>query len=229
VDPIFYSKSAADPTITDSTGHVASLPVISSGSQTFSTASTDLAAPVTESVSSGVVTVSTPADGLDKAIDLTDAEGGSYQVKNFLDVTANLSGAAKGSLVVDGAERASITLGDGNYIVHFQNDSSVVSHLTWNDVSFNGRTSTINFGTGNADVWGGKEADTFVFHAGDGLATIETFSALKGDVLQIDHTLKGAMTETLTSGGTLVSFGDPNQGVLLHGVTNLAPTGIHWI
>jgi hypothetical protein len=150
-------------------------------------------------------------------------------VKNFLDVNANLSGAAKGSLVVDGAERASVTLGDGNYTVRIQNDSSVVSHLTWKDVSFNGRTSTINFGTGNADVSGGKEADTFVFHAGDGLATIETFSALKGDVLQIDHTLKGAMTETLTSGGTLISFGDPNQGVLLHGVTNLAPTGIHWI
>jgi hypothetical protein len=129
---------------------------------------------------------------------------------------------------VDGAERASITLGDGNYAVRIQNDTSVVSHLTWNDVSFNARTSTINFGTGNADVWGGKEADTFAFHAGDGLATIETFSALKGDVLEIDHTLKGAMTQTSTSSGTLISFGDPNHGVLLHGVANLASSSIHW-
>jgi hypothetical protein len=105
----------------------------------------------------------------------------------------------------------------------------VVGQLTWSDVNFNGSTSTINFGTGNADVWGGREADSFTFHAGDGLATIETFSALKGDVLDIDHTLKGAMTQTSTSGGTLISFGDPNHGILLHGVTSLPASSIHWV
>jgi beta-glucanase (GH16 family) len=82
-----YSKPEADPTITDINAQVASLPAITSGSQVFSAASTGLAAPVTESVSGGVVTVSTPAGGLDKVIELTDAEGGSYQVQNFLDGT----------------------------------------------------------------------------------------------------------------------------------------------
>jgi hypothetical protein len=208
---------------------VASLPVITSGSQTFSAASTGLAAPVSESVSAGVVTISTPTWGVDRTIALSDTGGGSYDVRNFSDVDTALSGAADGSLVVEGASHTSIALGDGNYTVRIQNDSSVVSQITSSDVNFSGSATTINFGTGNADFWGGKEADTFVFHAGDGLATVETFSALKGDVLDIDHTLQAALTETQVTGGTLISFGDPNHGVLLHGVTNLAPSDIHWI
>jgi hypothetical protein len=213
---------------------VASLPVITSGSQTFSTASTGLAAPVSESVSAGVVTISTPTWGVDKTIALTDTGGGSYDIQNFSDVNAELGGAPNGSLVVEGASHASITLDDGNYTVRVnpsfgQSDSSVVGQLTWSDVNFNGSTSTINFGTGNADVWGGREADSFTFHAGDGLANIETFSALKGDVLDIDHTLQAALTETRVSGSTLISFGDPNHGMLLHGVTSLPASSIHWV
>ena len=91
-----------------------------------------------------------------------------------------------------------------------------------------GSGDVISFGIGPSDVWGGTGADNFVFHAGDGFQTIETFSAAKGDVLTIDHALQGSLLESTAAGGTMLSFGDNAHAILLAGVVNFSASQIHW-
>ena len=87
---------------------------------------------------------------------------------------------------------------------------------------------TVIFGTGTTDVKNNAGADNYTFHAGDGIATIETFSVAMGDVLNIDKSLQGSLSETVLGGSTLLSFGS-GHSILLGGIANYDVTQIHWI
>lgn len=91
-------------------------------------------------------------------------------------------------------------------------------------------TGTITAGSGVMDVTGGAGADIYAVHAGIGLMIVENFSLAKGDSLQVDKALQASLVEQQQASGVLLSFsGDAVHGVLLKGLTTLAPTSIAWV
>lgn len=89
-----------------------------------------------------------------------------------------------------------------------------------------GGNNTFTAGSGSLDVAAGAGSDAYVFHAGDGLLTVEDFSMAKGDTLTIDKSLQGSMTaESDGHGGTALVFA-ANSAIDLKGVA-ATPT-IHW-
>lgn len=91
-------------------------------------------------------------------------------------------------------------------------------------------TATVTAGSGSMDVKGGAGADTYIAHAGLGFMVIENFSLAKGDVLQVDKALQASLVETPRAGGVMLSFGaDATKGVMLNGLTTLAPASIAWV
>lgn len=90
-------------------------------------------------------------------------------------------------------------------------------------------TGTITAGSGTMAVTGGAGADAYVVHAGIGLLIVENFSLAKGDTLQVDKALQGSLLEQQQASGVMLSFGDAAHGVLLKGLTTLAPTNIAWV
>jgi beta-glucanase (GH16 family) len=237
---------------TDSSGATASLP-LAQGTQTLDPAKTGLAGPITETAGNGVTEFSTPSGSGVEGLTIQDSAGGSYQTDGFAKVQAALSGASAGSLAIDGAQNATVSLGDGNYAVRV---SSLVSSAT---VQISGGSGTdqmtflgsghasftagagstvivggqggndVTFGTGTSQVWGGLGADSYTFHAGDGLQVIETFDAAKGDVLNIDSSLKSALQVSSAGGSTMLSLGGASHGIMLQGVSHFDTAQIHWI
>ena len=243
---------AAEVTVADGTGRIVSLP-LAAGTQTFAPSTTQLSGPVTETTANGVTDVSTPSGSGVVGLDIQDGAGGSYQADGFATVQATLSGASDGSLSVNDAQNSYVTLGSGNYTVRV---ASLISSATVQATAGSGSDrmtfigsgtasfvcgsgsdtivggqggNSITFGTGSADVWGGTGADTYTFHAGDGMQTIETFDAAKGDVLNIDTALKASLQETGSGGSTLLSLGGSGHGILLQGVASFDTSQIHWI
>jgi len=91
-------------------------------------------------------------------------------------------------------------------------------------------TATVTAGSGSLDVKGGAGADSYIAHAGLGFMVIENFSLAKGDALQVDKALQASLVETARGGGVMLSFGaDTTKGVMLNGLTTLAPTSIAWV
>ena len=90
-------------------------------------------------------------------------------------------------------------------------------------------TGTITAGSGTLDVTGGAGADIYAVHAGIGLMMVENFSLAKGDTLQVDKALQASLVETPQASGVMLSFGDAAHGVLLKGLTTLAPASITWV
>ena len=58
---------------------------------------------------------------------------------------------------------------------------------------------------------------------------VENFSLAKGDTLQVDKALQASLAEQQQASGVMLSFGDATHGVLLKGLTTLAPTSITWV
>jgi hypothetical protein len=96
-------------------------------------------------------------------------------------------------------------------------------------LSANSGNNTFIAGTGTLTVKGGSGDDSYVFHAGDGLLTIEDFS-LTRDNLTVDKSLQGAFQETSDgSGGVMLTFGTADHGIHLVGVPLLAQSAIHFV
>jgi Ca2+-binding RTX toxin-like protein len=208
---------------------------------------------VTTKVAGGTTDIATPAGSGVTSLAIHDSKGGSYQTDGFATVDATLSGATAGQLSIDDATDATVSLGSGNYNVRVSGlintatiamtGGSGTDRMTFigtaNATFVAGAGSTlivggagdnsITFGTGTSRVWGGSGADTYVFHAGDGLQVIETFDAGKGDVLDIARSLESSLHEKVTGGSTLLTFGSNAHGILLQGVSNLDASAIHWI
>ncbi len=84
-------------------------------------------------------------------------------------------------------------------------------------------------GSGTLIVVGGPGADSYTFHAGDGLLKIYDFNLSRGDTLTADKALSGAMTEASDGrGGLMISFGTAGHGVDLVGVSSLTSGQIHY-
>jgi Ca2+-binding RTX toxin-like protein len=91
-------------------------------------------------------------------------------------------------------------------------------------------SNTFISGKGPLTITGGAGADSYVYHTGSALMTIQDFSVAKGDVLMIDKTLQGSMSQTSDNqGGTMVSFGSAAVGIDVKGMATFSPTSIHWI
>jgi hypothetical protein len=85
-------------------------------------------------------------------------------------------------------------------------------------------------GEGALTIAGGGGANNYVYHMGSALMTIQDFSAAKGDILEIDKTLQGLMSQTSDNqGGTMLSFGSAATGIDIKGLAALPSTSIHWI
>jgi ribosome-associated protein YbcJ (S4-like RNA binding protein) len=92
-----------------------------------------------------------------------------------------------------------------------------------------GGKNTFTAGKGALDVKGGAGADSYVYHSGGALLTVEDFSATKGDSLTIDKTLQASLvTASDSHGGTLLTFGSLAAGIDLKAVTAVPTANIHW-
>ena len=82
-------------------------------------------------------------------------------------------------------------------------------------------------GSGTADIWGGAGWNTFTYHSGDGVMTIEDFQSQ--DSFVIDKSLQPFMTQSVASNGILLSFDNsPKSGILLKGLTSFSLSAITW-
>src|SRR5690242_19034541 len=97
-------------------------------------------------------------------------------------------------------------------------------------VTANAGTNTFTAGAGSLDVTGGSGSDTYVFHTGSGLLTIEDFSADTGDKLVLDSALQASMVQSSDNqGGTLITFGSgATQAIDLRGVGAVPNGAIAW-
>lgn len=85
-------------------------------------------------------------------------------------------------------------------------------------------------GKGALTITGGAGANNYVYHRGSALMTVQDFSVAKGDILMIDKTLQGLMSQISDNrGGTMLRFGSATAGIDVKGMATLSPTSIHWI
>ncbi|MGD0108660.1 MAG: hypothetical protein ABSC06_32165, partial [Rhodopila sp.] len=92
-----------------------------------------------------------------------------------------------------------------------------------------GGNNTFTAGPGTLDVTGGTGADSYIYHSGNALLTVEDFAAAKGDILTIDSALKGSLVSASDgNGGTMLTFGSLGAGVDLKGLATMPTTSIHW-
>ena len=85
-------------------------------------------------------------------------------------------------------------------------------------------------GKGALTITGGAGANNYVYHKGSALMTVQDFSLAKGDILMIDKTLQGLMSQISDNrGGTMLNFGSAAAGIDVKGMATLSPTSIHWI
>ena len=91
-----------------------------------------------------------------------------------------------------------------------------------------GGTNIWTAGVAQLEVAGGSGANTYIYHANNGMLTVDDFSTAKGDMIKIDTALKGAMkTASDGHGGTMLSFGS-GGGVDLKAFTGSTTNLIHW-
>ena len=129
----------------------------------------------------------------------------------------------------NGLTRVNVTAGSGNETMTFINTGAVgVVGGAGNATIYGGNNgNSITAGTGTIDAWGGTGADAFIFHAGDGLMTIENFAA--NDYLSIDQSLKASAIETVTGAGLLFQFGgSAAHEILVKGLSSLSSSQLGW-
>jgi hypothetical protein len=154
-------------------------------------------------------------------------------------VTTTVSGAAVGTTAADGATFvltapgvATVTLGSTADTLSFIGLSSVT--LTGGKavatITANGGANSFTGGAGALTIAGGIGADAYVYHAGDGLMTLQDFSFAKGDSLTVDKSLQAAMTEKSNGrSGLLIGFGTSSPGLNLPNVTSVLASQIHFV
>lgn len=151
---------------------------------------------------------------------------------------STLAGATVGTTQLDGATFvltapgvAKVALGATADKLQFLGMSSVsvTGGSAAATLTVDGGLDTFTGGQGKLTITGGVSGDSYIYHKGDSLMTIENFSLSKGDTLTVDAALQGAMQQKADGhGGVLVSFGTGNAGVDLVGVTSIASSQIHF-
>jgi len=193
-------------TFTDSAENKIAMPAIASGWQFWYTNQTGLEGNIYQWIdNSETVNVSTGTWGVVNTVTLADTTGRSFQLTNFVETDANLSGAptAAGeasSLTVNAAQRGTITLGSGNYDMVFNalsndanpSDNTVLltegsgndeftlngyASITQASVHAGSGTDTMSFtDTGSVQVWAGAGNDTITATSYGNIITAATGS-----------------------------------------------------
>jgi beta-glucanase (GH16 family) len=136
------------------------------------------------------------------------------------------------TFVLSTGNSASAILGAGSSQITFVGASSIVlaGGSGQATVKADAGNNTFVAGTGSLDVTGGSGKDSYVFHAGSGLLSLDDFSVAKGDTLIIDKALQGSLQQTSDGqGGTMLSFGTgAGHGVDIHGVAAMPSTNVVW-
>jgi hypothetical protein len=95
-------------------------------------------------------------------------------------------------------------------------------------VTADGGTDMFIGGKGKLTVTGGTGPDSYFYHAGDGLLTINDFSAARGDTLTIDKVLRASMKETSDhQGGRLLTF-HGGSSIDIKNIASLSASDITW-
>jgi hypothetical protein len=200
-----------------------SSPSTSSGSNASTSSASDPSpstpaatpSPTPTATSTASISVTNNASGQVETIDATTA-----QTTTDFRATFNLSAPGV----------AEVTLGSRSDTLNFVGMSSVTltAGSAASTVTADGGNNVFTAGAGALDVTGGTGADTYIYHSGDALLTVEDFSAAKGDTLQVDTGLQGSLTTTSDGqGGTMLTFGT-GGGIDLKGVGTMPSQNIAW-
>jgi len=155
--------------------------------------------------------------------------GKAYTVSGATVGTSSVAGA---TFVLTAPGVAKVTLGSTADKMQFVGLSSVTlaGGSAAATVTVDGGGDKFTGGTGKLTITGGVGADTYVYHQGNGLMTIENFSFAKGDTLTVDKALQGSMHEKSDGlGGLVVSFGAGSAGIDLVGVASITTSQIHFV
>jgi Glycosyl hydrolase family 26 len=181
-------------TFTDSNGDTFAQQVIASGSLNSYSYETGLNNNVHQWVDAADVhNISTDAWAYVTTVSITDNTGASYAAYDFVEVDANLTGAATGgqaaTLAVNTAERGTINLGSGNYDVSFtaanawgaaaENTVNLIMG-SGNDIfsltGSNGVTDGVAYGGSGTDQMNFIGTDSVTVYGGAGTATVSVDS-----------------------------------------------------
>jgi hypothetical protein len=136
------------------------------------------------------------------------------------------------TFVLTSGNAAAVTLGTGASAIRFIGASSVTLTAGSGQATVTADAGSNKFiaGTGTLDVTGGGGTDAYVFHANDGLLTIEDFSLAKGDTLTVDKALQGSLLQASDGqGGTMLTFGSgATHGVDIHGMASIPTANVLW-
>ena len=136
------------------------------------------------------------------------------------------------TFVLGAGNAAAVILGSGTSQITFVGASAIIlaGGSGQATVKADAGNNVFVAGTGSLDVTGGSGKDSYVFHAGAGVLSLDDFSIAKGDTLIIDKSLQGSLQQASDGqGGTMLSFGTTGHGVDVHGVAAMPSTNIVWV
>ena len=202
------TTTPAKVTFSDSNGHSLTQAAITSGALDSYAYQTGLNNNVHQSVdaTSGARTISTDAWAYVNRVSVTDQGGSSYQLKSFVQADASLGGAStvagkSATLLVDTAQRGTITLGSGNY------DVTIKAANAWGPAASNTFNVTLGSGNDTLAVVGSGGSTVAVVNAGSGnqrMSFIDTASVRVNAGSGHDSVVGGRGPNTIVAGtGTL--------------------------
>ena len=126
---------------------------------------------------------------------------------------------------------AIVNAGSGTSTMSFVNvlNSVVIGGAGQATVNLGSGSAAVTAGVGRVDVHGGTAPNTFIFHTGGGLLTVDSFNPTKGDTVQVDAALRTGYTQTKTAAGVMLSFGTQDHGVLLKGATSVPQNSVTFV
>jgi len=163
------------------------------------------------------------------SIHITNTRSGTTTAVDVAKTGTVTAGGATFVMTAPGVTR--VSLGWTPDRIQFVGTSSV--SLTGGTASVSvvdtGGNNTFTGAYGSLAITGGVGSDSYIYHKGDGMMTVNDFSGAKGDSLTVDKGLQGAMTEASDGhGGVVVGFGTIGRGVDLIGVATLPASQIHF-
>jgi hypothetical protein len=185
------------------------------------------------------ITVGTVPDGTDPFVIVRQdnngvvtvaTNGGSASATSRTDTTIMNANGATINLLAPGV--AQVVLETTSTTMKFINMTTVtvIGGTATAAIIADSGSHTFIAGEGTLTITGGGGANNYVYHMGSALMNIQDFSAAKGDILEIDKTLRGLMSQTSDNqDGTMLSFGSAAAGIDLKGVVALPSNSIHWI
>jgi endoglucanase len=152
--------------------------------------------------------------------------------------TQTINAAAVGTTQAGGDTFKITAAGVGTVVLGSRSESLRFIGMTSVSVSGGSAKTTLtvdagrnSFTVGKAamDITGGTGADAYVMHKAMGALTIRDFSAVQGDAVTIDASLKASMkTASDGDGGTMLTFGGAAGAIDLKGVASIPTSTIHW-